>query len=206
MSRSVDRCGQTPHYRPRPGHDPERAGRPQRHVASPSAATARTRHGDGMPRTRGVHQTGRRRPAGGACDKPCTVRRLFVRPSLPRSQTGGGGFRIVARAGSSTARCTSATTRPPPPAPSGPSCCGCWSQLGGFVRVRKYGLAAQVRGRRDTLPRSIQHDLATAPESARHRSRRRRALGPQPNERPPARRRPRRRRVPGPQPVTSSAT
>ncbi len=31
--------------------------------------------------------------------------------------------------------------------------------LGGFLGVPKYGLAAQVIGRRDTLLRSIQHDL-----------------------------------------------
>ena len=34
------------------------------------------------------------------------------------------------------------------------------AELGGFVGVRKYGLAAQVLGRRNTLLRSIQHDLA----------------------------------------------
>ena len=34
------------------------------------------------------------------------------------------------------------------------------AELGGFLGVRKYGLAAQVIGRRDTLLRSIQHDLA----------------------------------------------
>jgi len=33
------------------------------------------------------------------------------------------------------------------------------AELGGFLGVQKYGLAAQVIGRRDTLLRSIQHDL-----------------------------------------------
>ncbi len=33
------------------------------------------------------------------------------------------------------------------------------AELGGFLGVPKYGLAAQVIGRRDTLLRSIQHDL-----------------------------------------------
>ena len=33
------------------------------------------------------------------------------------------------------------------------------AELGGFLGVRKYGLPAQVIGRRDTLLRSIRHDL-----------------------------------------------
>lgn len=32
-------------------------------------------------------------------------------------------------------------------------------ELGGFLGVPKYGLAAQLIGRRDTLLRSMQHDL-----------------------------------------------
>lgn len=33
------------------------------------------------------------------------------------------------------------------------------AELGGFLGVPKYGLAAQLIGRRDTLLRSMQHDL-----------------------------------------------